>query len=223
MPVAAAPTVRAARSRKRKGRRRIVSETVSRGREAGQQAEAQAAAQARGSRGHGRWVALGVVVVVAAGAVAVWRAGVFSPAASSGTGQGAPPPATQPVVRQDLSATMPVAATLGYAGSWTVTGQGGGTLTWLPPAGQVIGQGQALYRVDNGSPVVLLYGSAPDTCTSPELSSKIPGVTGTYRRVLPGPATSTTYPPGDRSSSAVTGTASTSWAVAVVMCTVTGA
>ncbi len=162
MPVAAAPTVRAARSRKRKGRRRIVSETVSRGREAGQQAEAQAAAQARGSRGRGRWVALGVVVVVAAGAVAGWRAGVFSPAASSGTGQGAPPLATQPVVRQDLSATMPVAATLGYAGSWTVRGQGGGTLTWLPPAGQVIGQGQALYRVDNGSPVVLLYGSVPD-------------------------------------------------------------
>jgi hypothetical protein len=41
-----------------------------------------------------------------------------------------------------------------------VTGQGG-TLTWLPPAGQVIGQGQALYRVDNGSPVVLQYGTVP--------------------------------------------------------------
>ncbi len=56
----------------------------------------------------------------------------------------------------------PVAATLGYAGSWTVTGQGGGTLTKLPPAGRVIGQGQVLYRVDNGSPVVLLYGTVPD-------------------------------------------------------------
>jgi hypothetical protein len=57
---------------------------------------------------------------------------------------------------------MPVAAMLGYAGSYPVTGRDGGTLTWLPPAGQVIGQGQALYRVDNGSPVVLLYGSVPD-------------------------------------------------------------
>jgi hypothetical protein len=54
-----------------------------------------------------------------------------------------------------------VDATLGYAGSYTVRGQGGGTLTWLPPAGQVIGQGHVLYKVDNGSPVVLLDGSVP--------------------------------------------------------------
>jgi hypothetical protein len=108
-------------------------------------------------------VALGIVVVVAAGAVAGWRAGVFSPAASPGSGpQGAPAPATAAVTRQDLSATTPVTATLGYAGSWTVAGQGGGTLTWLPPAGRVIGQGQVLYQTGNGSPVVLLYGSVPD-------------------------------------------------------------
>src|SRR6202042_1116534 len=65
--------------------------------------------------------------------------------------------------------------------------------------------------------------SAPVTCTRPGVSSKIPGAPGTYRRTFPGPATSTTYPPGDRASSAVTGTASTSRAVAVVMYTVTGA
>ncbi len=53
----------------------------------------------------------------------------------------------------------PVTATLGYAGSYPVTGQGGGTLTWLPSAGQVISQGQVLYRTGNGTPVVLLYGS----------------------------------------------------------------
>jgi hypothetical protein len=56
----------------------------------------------------------------------------------------------------------PVTATLGYAGSYPVTGQGGGTLTWLPSAGQVIRQGQVLYQTGNGSPVVLLYGSVPD-------------------------------------------------------------
>jgi hypothetical protein len=66
------------------------------------------------------------------------------------------------VTRQDLAATTPVTATLGYAGSYTVTGRGGGTLTWLPSAGQVIRQGQALYKTGNGSPVVLLYGSVPD-------------------------------------------------------------
>jgi hypothetical protein len=115
-----------------------------------------------GRRRRAGWVALGIVVVVAAAAVAGWQAGAFSPAASSGAGQqGAPPTATQPVVRQEIAATTPVTATLGYAGSSTVTGQGGGTLTWLPPAGQVIGQGQVLYKTGNGSPVVLLYGSVP--------------------------------------------------------------
>jgi hypothetical protein len=128
--------------------------------EAGQ--AAAPAARVRGSRGRGRWVALGVVVVVAAGAVAAWRAGVFSPAAASGAGQrAAAAPATALVTRQDLSATTPVTATLGYAGSYMVTGRGVGTLTWLPSPGRVIHQGQALYKTGNGSPVALLYGSVP--------------------------------------------------------------
>ena len=76
------------------------------------------------------------------------------------------------MTRQDLSATTPVTATLGYADSYTVRGQGGGALTWLPPAGQVIRQGQVLYKTDNGSPVVLLYGSVPAWRTLDE------GITG---------------------------------------------
>jgi multidrug efflux pump subunit AcrA (membrane-fusion protein) len=55
-----------------------------------------------------------------------------------------------------------VNATLGYAGSYSVAGRGSGTLTWLPSAGRVIRQGQVLYKVDNGVPVALLYGSVPD-------------------------------------------------------------
>jgi hypothetical protein len=139
-----------------------MSGTVPRGREAGQQAGVLADGEARGSRGRGRWVALGIVVMMVAGAVSAWRAGVFSPAASSGAGQQGAPPTTRPVTRQDLAATTPVTATLGYAGSYTVTGHGGGTLTWMPPAGTVIRQGQVLYKTDNGSPVALLYGSVPD-------------------------------------------------------------
>ena len=65
------------------------------------------------------------------------------------------------MLRENLSSQTPVDATLGYAGSYTVRGQGGGTLTWRPAAGKVIGQGQVLYRVDNGVPVVLLYGPVP--------------------------------------------------------------
>jgi multidrug efflux pump subunit AcrA (membrane-fusion protein) len=104
-----------------------------------------------------------LLIVVALGAAAgiAWAAGAFRSHNSSGAGPGAPPPATQPVVRENLLSQVPVTATLGYAGSYTVQGQGGGTLTWLPSAGRVIRQGQALYRVDNASPVVLLYGSVP--------------------------------------------------------------
>ena len=112
-------------------------------------------------RRRSRWLTLGIVVVVSAGVVAGWRAGVFSAASSPGAEGPGAAPATAVVTRGDLSATTPVAATLGYAGSWTVTGQGGGTLTWVPRPGQVISRGQVLYRVDNGSPVVLLYGTGP--------------------------------------------------------------
>jgi hypothetical protein len=149
-----------------------VSKTVVRGRKAGRQAEILAAEEppGRAPRG-GRWMALGVVVAVAAGTVAAWRTGVLSPAAVPGAGQQGAPTATAPVTRQDLSATTPVTATLGYAGSYPVAGQGGGTLTWLPSPGTVIRQGQALYRVDNGSPVALLYGSVPDWRAMPEGSA----------------------------------------------------
>jgi hypothetical protein len=142
-----------------------MSETISRGPEAGQQEEAVAAAEARRSRGRRRagWAAAGLVVLLAAASVSAWRAGALSSAASPGSGQqGEPTPATAAVTRRDLSATTPVTATLGYAGSYPVTGRGGGTLTWLPPVGQVVSQGRALYRIDNGSPVVLMYGSVPD-------------------------------------------------------------
>jgi hypothetical protein len=136
-----------------------VSERASPGQETGQQTAALAA---RGAYRRGGWVAVGLVVVLAAGAAVAWRAGVLSPAGPAGTGlRGPPQPATAAVTRRNIAATTPVSATLGYTGSWTVRGQGGGTLTWLPSAGEVIGQGQVLYRVDNGSPVVLLYGRVP--------------------------------------------------------------
>jgi hypothetical protein len=116
-------------------------------------------------------------VILAAAALILLTAACSSSPSSSGGGSpsasgsanspgagrpGVVAPATAAVVREDIAAVTPVAATLGYAGSWTVTGQGSGTLTLLPRPGQVISQGQVLYRVDNGSPVVLLYGSIPD-------------------------------------------------------------
>ena len=141
-----------------------MSGTVARGSEAWQQGDAAAGGTAGQAQSHGwrrRVIAVLALVVLGAGAGVAWAAGAFGSHGSSGTAQGAPPPATQSVVREDLSSTTPVTATLGYAESYTVIGTGGGALTWLPPAGQVIGQGQVLYRVDNGTPAVLLYGTVP--------------------------------------------------------------
>lgn len=146
-----------------------MSETVSRGQrvpgdQQGFPGQGAVLPSPRGGRHRRRrsWAALGIVVVLAGGAVAAWRAGAFPhQAASPGTVQGAPPPATAIVQRADISAQTPVTATLGYAGTYTVRGQGGGTLTSLPSPGQVIGQGRVVYKTNNGSPVVLLYGSVP--------------------------------------------------------------
>ena len=144
-----------------------MSGTVSRSGEAGQREAGQREAVAAGKsgrarpRGRRRRTVAVVLVVLGAAAGIAWAAGAFRPHNSSRTGQVAPPPATQPVVQEDLSSQVPVTATLGYADSYLVRGQGGGTLTWLPSQGQVIGQGQVLYRTDNGTPVVLLYGAVP--------------------------------------------------------------
>jgi hypothetical protein len=143
-----------------------MSGTVSRA-EAGQgevASPAGSAGQAQPPARHRRRRAVAVVAVVVllgAGAGIAWAAGAFRSHGSSGTGQGAPPPATQPVVLEDLSSTTPVTAILGYSQVYTVRGAGGGALTSLPSAGQVIAQGHVLYRVDDGTPVVLLYGSVP--------------------------------------------------------------
>ena len=139
-----------------------MSETVSRGRDTARQADALVAAEAEAAprrRVPVRWVAVGLGVIVAGGLAVAWAAGAFSSGTSSGNG-GLPAPETQPVTRQALSSQTPVNATLGYAGSYTVLGHGG-TLTSLPSPGQVINQGQVVYETDDGSPVVLLYGSIP--------------------------------------------------------------
>lgn len=109
-------------------------------------------------------VAVLVAAVLAGAAAAVAASGVFA-GGSRGRGTGESPyhTSTAAVTRRSLSSQTQVNATLGYAGSYTVAGRGGGggVLTWLPAAGRVIRQGQVLYRVDNGTPVFLLYGAVP--------------------------------------------------------------
>lgn len=70
------------------------------------------------------------------------------------------PISTATVVRRALSSQTSVDATLGYGGNYDVINQAEGTITMLPTPGQVVRQGQVLYRVDQ-NPVVLLYGATP--------------------------------------------------------------
>ena len=102
-----------------------------------------------------------VVVVVAAG-VAVAVADPFGSTTTSKAGgiDNADPTSLATVSQQALSSETQVDATLGYAGIYSVVNQAQGTVTALPPVGQVVSQGQVLYQV-SGSPVVLLYGSTP--------------------------------------------------------------
>jgi hypothetical protein len=109
------------------------------------------------------WVLAGAAVLVAviatAGVVVMSLAKQATPAAQE------PPVNTVNVVNGKLSAMVSVDGTLTYSAQsdgspYSVINQAQGTFTKLPALGQVISQGQVLYRV-NGSPVVLLYGSTP--------------------------------------------------------------
>jgi hypothetical protein len=75
------------------------------------------------------------------------------------------PANTVKVEKGKLSAMVSLNGTLTYrpgpdGSPYVVINQASGTYTKLPELGQVISQGQVLYRV-NDSPVVLLYGSTP--------------------------------------------------------------
>ena len=104
-------------------------------------------------RGRRRWATatvVGLVVVLAAGAGVAWLAGGFRARGTPGSGSGYAASgygtSTAVVSRQTLTSQTSVSATLGYAGSYQVSGTASGTITWLPPAGRVIRDGRVLYQ-----------------------------------------------------------------------------
>lgn len=128
-------------------------------------------------RRRGVWIAAGVVVVVAV-AVVLWATDPFGRSNSAkDTGNNTTGTSLATVTERSLSSQTSVDATLGYAGSRTVTNQAAGTLTRIPSAGTIVHQGHSLYDVD-GSPVVLLYGATPAYRALSE------GMTGTDVRQL---------------------------------------
>ena len=109
------------------------------------------------------WVLAGAVVLVAVAATV----GVIAMSSAKQATAAAPePPAnTATVEKGTLSAMVSLNGILTYRAQsdgspYSVIAQTSGTATWLPAVGQVVEQGQVIYRVDD-NPVVLLYGSTP--------------------------------------------------------------
>lgn len=84
----------------------------------------------------------------------------FASGSSSGVSDNRSSTSLATVERRSLSSQTQVDGTLGYAGDYSIVNHRSGTITWLPTVGQVVKQGQTLYRID-GFPVFLLYGSTP--------------------------------------------------------------
>ena len=109
------------------------------------------------------WVLAGAAVLVAVsatgGVVVMSGAKQATPAAQE------PPANTAKVEKGTLSAMVSLDGTLTYrarsdGSPYAVINQASGTATLLSAVGQVVEQGQVIYRV-NDNPVVLLYGSTP--------------------------------------------------------------
>ena len=107
---------------------------------------------------------LGAAAVLAA-AIAAGGVVATSGAKQATSAAQEPPANTVKVGQRALAAMVSVDGTLTYRAGpdgapYSVINQDQGTYTKLPVLGQVITEGQVLYRVDD-SPVLLLYGSTP--------------------------------------------------------------
>jgi peptidoglycan hydrolase-like protein with peptidoglycan-binding domain len=142
--------------------------------------EAARPAEAEGGRSpwRRRRVIVGVVALVLAGGtfLAITRPFAGAGAAGGGIDNGSPTSLAS-VTRRSLASRINVNGTLGYAGNYEVVNQAAGTLSALPAVGDLIEQGDVLYRID-GSPVVLLEGSTP------AYRVLVPGMTGPDVRQL---------------------------------------
>jgi len=107
-----------------------------------------------------RLLAAAALVIIVAAVLAVVLLGSSS-GGNHGTDTGVPTgETTAGVTRRTLSESSTVDGTLGYGSTLELYDRLGGTFTWLPSVGAVIGRGGTLWRIDN-LPIVLMFGSVP--------------------------------------------------------------
>jgi hypothetical protein len=107
-----------------------------------------------------RWLAAGTLTIAVVTVLAIVLLGSGAGGhRSSDTGVPAGD-ITAGVTRRTLSESSTVDGTLGYGATLELYDRLGGTFTWLPSVGAVIGRGGTLWRIDD-EPVVLMYGSVP--------------------------------------------------------------
>jgi membrane fusion protein, multidrug efflux system len=107
-----------------------------------------------------RWLVAGTLAVVVAAVLALVLLGSGS-GGHRGADTGVPAgDITASVTRRTLSESSTVDGTLGYGSTLELYDRLGGTFTWLPSVGAVIGRGGTLWRIDD-LPAVLMYGSVP--------------------------------------------------------------
>lgn len=99
-----------------------------------------------------------VATALLAAAVLVLLGGSGSGAAADSSSAGVI--ATGTVERRTLAEHLTTSGTIGYAGETTVLARLSGTVTALPPVGEVVHRGGRLYALA-GEPVLLMYGAVP--------------------------------------------------------------
>ncbi|MFC5728581.1 MULTISPECIES: efflux RND transporter periplasmic adaptor subunit [Nocardioides] len=102
-----------------------------------------------------------LVVAAAAGTVALVGGGGLGPDSGEPADAASTTAVSTAKVREgDLVESTSTSGSLEYADGRDLAAQLAGTVTWLPPAGRVVREGQSLYRVDT-TPVVRLDGRVP--------------------------------------------------------------
>jgi peptidoglycan hydrolase-like protein with peptidoglycan-binding domain len=135
------------------------------------------------SSGRRRWLAVGTLALIA---VAVLAVVLFRSGSSVHHGSDTGVPAgdtTASVTRRTLSESSTVDGTLGYGSTLELYDRLGGTFTWLPSVGAVIGRGGTLWRIDD-RPIVLMYGAVPAYRTLKDGVSAGPDVSELNRNLI---------------------------------------